>query len=157
VADIPVEIWQLLRDEEEHDVVILRDEEERLLPIAIGVCEAAAIWVKLAPELAAPYLRRPWSHDLMQAMLERLGAKLERVVIDGFTGGTFYATLHLRYREAELVVDSRPSDAIALVLRMPAPLFVNDEVMAEAGFRFDETQDDSDDGPPDLWDEGMPQ
>ncbi len=154
MADIPVEVWQLLRDEEEHDVVILRDAQERLLPIAIGVCEAAAIWVKLAPEVAAPYLRRPWSHDLMQALLERRGAQLERVVIDGFTNGTFYATLHLRFRDEELVIDSRPSDAIALMLRMNAPLLVNTEVMEEAGFGLDEMPDEPDEGP-DLWDEGM--
>jgi hypothetical protein len=134
VADIPVEIWQLVRDEEGKDVkdvVLLRDERGRFLPIVIGVCEAAAIWVRLAPDLAAPYLRRPWSHDLMQSLLERLGASLERVVIDNFANDTFFATLHLRYRDQELVVDARPSDAIALALRMYAPILVNDEVMDE--------------------------
>ncbi len=56
MADIPVEVWQLVRDEEKnHDVLLLRDERGRLLPIQIGMCEAAAIWVRLAPsELAAP-------------------------------------------------------------------------------------------------------
>jgi len=134
MADIPVEIWQLVRDEEGKDVkdvVLLRDERGRFLPIVIGVCEAAAIWVRLAPDLAAPYLRRPWSHDLMQSLLERLGAGLERVVIDNFANDTFFATLHLRYRDQELVVDARPSDAIALALRMYAPILVNDEVMDE--------------------------
>jgi len=154
MVDLPVEVWQLLRDEKEQDVVILRDEQDRLLPIAIGVCEAAAIWVRLAPELAAPYLRRPWSHDLIQAMLERLGAKLDRVVIDGFSNSTFYATLHISYRGQEVVVDSRPSDAIALLLRMRAPLLVDSEVMEEAGFRLDHREEDENNG--DQWNEELP-
>jgi len=134
VADIPVEIWQLVREEEGKDVkdvVLLRDEQGRFLPIPIGVCEAAAIWVRLAPDLAAPYIRRPWSHDLLQSLLERLDARLERVVIDAFTNDTFYATLHLAQHDRELVVDARPSDALALALRLYAPILVNDEVMDE--------------------------
>jgi len=148
VADIPVEIWQLVRDEESKDVkdvVLLRDEQGRFLPIVIGVCEAAAIWVRLAPEAAAPYLRRPWSHDLMQTMIERLGARLVRVVIDNFARETFYATLHLEYHGQELVVDARPSDAIALALRLYAPLLVHDEVMDEAAITAE--SDDEEPGP----------
>jgi len=130
MADLPVEIWQLVKDEDK-DVVLLRDERGRFLPIVIGVCEAAAIWVRLQPDQAAPFLRRPWSHDLMQSLLERLGAKLERVVIDNFANDTFFATLHIQHRDKELVVDARPSDAIALALRLFSPILVNDEVMDE--------------------------
>lgn len=146
MADIPVTVWQLVRDEDGHDVILLRDADGRLLPIVIGICEAAAIWVCLAPELAKTYLRRPWSHDLMQALLERLGARLERVVIDDCANGTFFATLHVRYREEEIIVDARPSDAIALLLRMPAPILVNAEIMDAASF-YPEPNDDEDDGP----------
>ena len=89
----------MARDEDGHDVVLLRDGEGRILPIVIGVCEAAAIWVMLSPDLAKPYVRRPWSHDLMQAMLERLGAHLDRVEIDGVSRGVFFATLHVTCRE----------------------------------------------------------
>ena len=134
MANIPVEIWQLVRDEENKDVkdvVLLRDESGRFLPIVIGVCEAAAIWVRLAPEVAAPYLRRPWSHDLMQSLIERLGARLVPVVIDNFMNDTFFATLHFEHNGNELLVDARPSDAIALALRLYAPILVNDEVMDE--------------------------
>lgn len=156
MADLPVEIWQLVRDEQGRDIVMLRDEQGRVLLIEIGVCEAASIWVRLAPDTTVPYLRRPWSHDLMQSMLERLGAQLLRVVIDDCVRDvdknlikyTFYATLHLTYRGQEVVVDARPSDATALALRMGAPLFVNTQVMddhailPEGGF---------DDGP-EPWD-----
>lgn len=155
MANIPVEVWQLVRDEEGKDVkdvVLLRDEQGRFLPIEIGVCEAAAIWVRLAPDLAAPYLRRPWSHDLMQALLERLGATLERVVIDGFAKNIFYATLYLQCRGTERLVDARPSDAIALALRMSAPILVNDEVMEDAAITpgEDNGNDDPWAEPPDL-------
>lgn len=149
MADTLVEVWQLVRDEEDHDVLLLRDEQGRLLPIRIGVCEAAAIWVRLAPEKAAPFLRRPWSHDLIHAMLDRLGAELNRVVIDDFNKDTFYATLHLRQHGKELVVDARPSDAIALLLRMNAPLLVNSEVMDEQAFHPEMGDDEG----PGYWEE----
>lgn len=134
MSDTPVEVWQLARDEDGRDVVLLRDDQGRVLPIIIDVCTAAAIWVAISPDLAKPYVRRPWSHDLMQAMLHRLGARIERGVIDGYLNGAFLATLHLHYRGEELVVDARPSDTIALLLRESAPLFVNDEVMLEEAF-----------------------
>ncbi|MHB9023730.1 MAG: bifunctional nuclease family protein [Armatimonadota bacterium] len=152
MIDRPVEIWQIVRDEGGHDIVLLRDDRGRLLPIEIGVCEAAAIWVRLAPEAALPWhlrIRRPWSHDLIQALLERLNAKLERVVIDGLTNGTFFATLHVNYFGDELLIDARPSDSIALVLRMHAPLFVNDEVLDMAAFLPEETNGE-DEGPDEM-------
>jgi len=142
MADIPVEIWQLVRDEEDHDIVLLRDESGRLLPIVIGMCEASAIWVRLSAEQAAPYLRRPWTHDLIQTVLERLGAQLSHVVIDHVADETFFATLYLSYQGSELMLDTRPSDAIALLLRMPAPLYVSEEVMAESSIAAENEEDD---------------
>ena len=134
MAEIPVEIWQMMRDDEGHDIVFLRDAQGQLLPIAIGPCEAAAIWVRLAPELAAPFVRRPWTHDLLAEMLERMGVTLARVVIDNLdAAGTFYATLHLDDHGREVLADARPSDVLALLLRIPAPLSVEESVMAEAG------------------------
>ncbi len=154
--DIPVEVWQIASDENGHEVVLLRDERGRVLPIVIGFCEAAAIWVRLETERSQPYIRRPWSHDLIQHMLERLGAELERVVIDDFTNNTFFATLHLRYRGRELVVDSRPSDALALVLRMPAPVLVSAEVMdAESKLPDSDQLEQHLDFGEDLPDEGL--
>lgn len=142
MSDIPVEVWQLARDEDGRDVVLLRDEQGRVLPIVIDICTAASIWVAISPDISKPYIRRPWSHDLMQAMLDRLGAEVERGVIDGYLNGAFLATLHLRYRGEELVVDARPSDTISLLLRKSAPLFVNDEVMDEESLSVDDGDDD---------------
>jgi uncharacterized protein len=148
VTLVRVQVWQVVRDEEQHDIVLLRDDDGRVLPIAIGSCEAAAIWVRLAPELAAPYLRRPWTHDLLQTTLERLGARLAHVVIDDLSNGTFFATLHLTSHGKEVVVDCRPSDAIALLLRTGAPLSVEETVMQEAGLK--PLADDNGDHPDDL-------
>jgi bifunctional DNase/RNase len=75
----------------------------------------------------------------MQVAIERLGAQLERVVIDGLVDGTFFATLHLFRGEDEMLIDARPSDAIALLLRMSGALFVNDEVMEEASIKPEDT------------------
>ena len=149
MSDILVEVWQLARDEDGHDVLLLRDDRGRVLPILIGVCEAAAIWVALAPDQARPFVRRPWSHDLLLNMIEQLGAHLDRVVIDGFVNDVFLATLHLTHGEGEFVVDVRPSDGIALLLRAAAPLYVNNEVMDdEAAFpeNGDEGEDATDNG-----------
>ena len=116
-------------------VVILMDgTETRFLPIWIGVFEADAILVALE-EFKAP---RPASHDLMKSLITQLGATLERVVIHSLDdsspqGGTYFA--HLIVRNAtggELEIDSRPSDSIALALRLNAPLFVAEDVLARS-------------------------
>lgn len=144
MTDIPVAIWQLAQDEDGHDVVLLRADDGRMLPIVIGVCEAAAIWVMLSPEQAKPYIRRPWSHDLMLAMLQGLGARLERVVVDAYREGAFFATLHLQRQGEEMMIDARPSDAIALLLRASAPLYVNDDVLREEGLATGSETDEGD-------------
>src|SRR5436309_6914428 len=93
----------------------------RELPIWIGPFEAQAIALELHG-VAAP---RPLTHDLMKSLVERLGAKLDRVVIEDLRDGTFFATLHLAGPGGgDIVLDARPSDAIALALRLHGPLLV---------------------------------
>ena len=107
-------------------IVILKNEVgDRLLPIWVGPFEAQAIAMK-RENVAAP---RPMTHDLLESMVRTLGAKVERGVIHDLREGTFYAVVHLRRGADALVVDSRPSDAIALALRMEAPIFVEPEVL----------------------------
>ena len=146
MSDILVDICQLTRDEDGHDFVLLRDKRGRVLSLPVGVCEASAIWVALATEQARPFVRRPWSHDLLRNMIERLGARLERVVIDGYVNDIFLATLHLTHGAEEVVVDVRPCDGIALLLRGAAPLYVNNEVMDEEAV-FPEPGDEGEDLP----------
>jgi bifunctional DNase/RNase len=114
----------------EAPVVILREEGGSLyLPIWIGVFEANAI--ALAVEGVA--LQRPMTHDLLRGLLESLGASLRRVEIHSLLEGTFHARLLLTSKQGEeIVVDSRPSDAMALALRTGAPIWTAREVLDQA-------------------------
>jgi bifunctional DNase/RNase len=100
-----------------------------VLPIWIGQLEATSILV--AVENAD--VPRPLAHDLMRLMLEALDASTSRVEVTRIDDGTFYAAITLSTPLGDRVVDARPSDAIALASRTGAPMWVADEVMADAG------------------------
>jgi uncharacterized protein len=112
-----------------HDpVVILKDVEgKRFLPILIGPFEATSIALALE---GAP-VPRPLSHDLMRSMLETLDARLEQIVIHDIRESTFFAKLVIRTNGELQEIDARPSDCIALALRMQAPIFVSDKIVLE--------------------------
>jgi bifunctional DNase/RNase len=112
-------------------VVLLQETEgtHRSLPIFIGPPEAAAIAVALQG-LDSP---RPMTHDLMQNLLDALGARLTRVVVTELRESTFYAELQLRAGEKDLSVSCRPSDGIALAVRTHSPLYVEDALMDAEG------------------------
>ena len=131
-GEVRVQIWQMGQDDNSTDVVILKDAQDRLLQMVIGPCEAAAIWLKLEPEQTRELVRRPLTHDLLSAVIERLGAKLERVLIDDLSNGTYFAKLFLTVDDRTLTVDARPSDSIALALRQGAPIFATEAVMQAA-------------------------
>jgi bifunctional DNase/RNase len=116
-------------------VVVLQEEEgERTLPIWIGAPEANAI----ALELQGVKPERPLTHDLMKLLVAGLGGELRRVVISSLRENTYLAEL-LIYRGAEVFeVDARPSDSIALALRMHAPIFSNDDLLDRTA-KSDET------------------
>jgi bifunctional DNase/RNase len=110
-------------------MIILRDEEEkRSLPIWVGLFEANAIALELEKVTTA----RPMTHDLIKNILESLDARVQKVVVNDLRENTFYAVLYLRLGNADITVDSRPSDAIALALRVGAPIFVEEEVVQKA-------------------------
>lgn len=114
-------------------VIVLKPLEEpegegRLLPIWIGQPEATSILLALE----GAELPRPLTHDLMRSLLETLGAYVERVEITRVEEGTFFAAIVIRAEERTLVVDARPSDSIALAIRMQAPIFVAETVLDEA-------------------------
>ncbi|MFQ5829218.1 MAG: bifunctional nuclease family protein [Candidatus Methylomirabilia bacterium] len=107
-------------------IIILRDEEEkRSLPIWVGIFEANAI----ALELEKVTTPRPMTHDLIKNILEALQARVLKVVVNDLRENTFFAVLHLQLGGSEVTVDSRPSDAIALALRVGAPIFVDEDVV----------------------------
>ena len=110
-------------------IIILRDEEEkRSLPIWVGIFEANAIALELE-KIATP---RPMTHDLIKNILEALEARVLKVVVNDLRENTFFAAIHLQLGQSEITVDSRPSDAIALALRVGAPIFVEEEVVKRA-------------------------
>jgi bifunctional DNase/RNase len=108
--------------------VALKDKEGRTIQIWIGLFEATSISVALRRE----GLPRPLTHDLIKILLERFGATVERVVIDDLWQSTFYAKLCLSRNGDSFEVDCRPSDAIAVGLRYNAPIWVAENVLAEA-------------------------
>ncbi len=121
------------QDQHGAEFVLLRDDQKRSLLIWIGPWEALAILMKL--EGNEP--RRPMTYDLMNNMLEKLGVKVERVVVDDLSNNIFYAKIHLTIDGREVIVDSRPSDAIALALRAEAPIYVAESVMQQASIPFE--------------------
>src|SRR5215510_8777963 len=110
-------------------IIILRDDEEkRSLPIWVGLAEANAI----ALELEKIPTARPMTHDLIKNILESVEARVAKVVVNDLRENTFYAVIHLRLGSRDLTVDSRPSDAIALALRVDAPIYVEEDVLTKA-------------------------
>jgi bifunctional DNase/RNase len=110
-------------------IVILKDVEgNRALPIWIGANEANAI----AMEMERITTPRPMTHDLIRNILEGLKAKVSRIVVNDLRDNTFYAVIFLTVNGTEVAIDSRPSDAIALALRVKSPIFVAEKVIREA-------------------------
>jgi bifunctional DNase/RNase len=113
-------------------IVLLRDMEERnFLPIWIGMFEAAAIAMELQ-EFKAP---RPMTHDLLTNIIEKMGGKVTKVIINEIIDNTFYAVIELvQSNNPEKIhkIDSRPSDAVAIAVRTHSPIFVSESVMVKA-------------------------
>jgi bifunctional DNase/RNase len=106
-----------------------QDAPHRVLPIFIGGREAVAIALALSGEPPP----RPLTHDLLAAVIETLDARVDHVEVTDVREGTFVAELALHGPHGGVSLDSRPSDAIALALRLDAPLFASDEVLDQAG------------------------
>jgi len=112
-----------------HDpVVILKDlEGKRYLPILIGPFEATAI----ALALEGTPVPRPLSHDLMKSIIDKLKARVLRIVIHDIQDNTFYAKVVIEADNQTVEIDARPSDSIALALRTNAPIFVSERIILE--------------------------
>jgi len=107
-------------------IVILKDmEEKKAIPIWIGLFEASAI----ATRLENISFSRPMTHDLIKNIIDKLEAKLLKVEINDLKNNTYYAEMHLAQETGVIVIDARPSDAIAVALRTDAPIYVDDNVI----------------------------
>ena len=110
-------------------IILLRDSGgERVITIWVGAFEANAIALQIE-NVSTP---RPMTHDLLNNVIQGLNASLAKVVVCEVKDSTFYALMHLRLPDGIVVVDARPSDAIALALRASAPIFVDEDVIEEA-------------------------
>lgn len=110
-------------------VVILKDATaKRFLPIWIGQFEATSILM----ELQGVQPSRPLTHDLLKSIIDTFKASVDQIVISDLREGTFFAKIHITFDAAPLVIDSRPSDAIALAVRTKAPIFAEEGVLEKA-------------------------
>ncbi len=110
-------------------IVILKDEEgQRVLPIWVGIFEANAIALQIE-NIETP---RPMTHDLLRNVIDDLSAGVERIVVSDLKDNTFYALIHVRVGGEIVAIDARPSDAIALALRVRAPILVEETVIENA-------------------------
>ena len=128
---VPTELSRILITETSDQQVIWLKEQNgtRSFPIVIGIFEAYAIKRKLNDEV----IERPLTHDLLASVLGRLDVQVERIVVTALKRTTFYASIVLQRNGGTVTVDSRPSDAIALAVRVGAPIFVEDEVFELVG------------------------
>jgi hypothetical protein len=110
-------------------IVILKEiDGEKTLPIWIGLLEATAI----ASELEGIQFSRPMTHDLLKNVMEMADVKVNKIEVCDLKDNTYYALIHITHDGKEINIDARPSDALALSLRMNAPIFVEEEVIEKS-------------------------
>lgn len=122
-------------------IVVLHDKENRkALPIWIGSAEASAIIRKIENLTVS----RPMTHDLIVNLIEKTGYELEKIEINDVEKETYYATLFLKDNDGNVLqIDSRPSDAIAIAIRIDAPIFVTANVISNGSVSTDSAKDEA--------------
>ncbi|MBF0595281.1 MAG: bifunctional nuclease family protein [Candidatus Omnitrophica bacterium] len=127
---VPVELSRIIIDEKNHDqAVVLREKGgSRQVPIVIGFVEATSIQMKISG-VESP---RPLTHDLLVSVLSALGGHVECLTIDDLVDGTFFAKLRLRDKSGHVIgLDCRPSDGIAVAVRLKIPMFIDEKVFTQ--------------------------
>jgi bifunctional DNase/RNase len=129
-------------------IIILKDVNgDSMLPIWVGAFEANAI----AVEIEKLSTQRPMTHDLLKNIVWELGASVRRIVITDLVDNTFYAIIEMTRDGEVIAIDARPSDAIALALRVDCPIYVNQEVIKNSSAAVtDEGEPPGDDWPDDF-------
>ncbi len=124
--DVEVELSRIIINEaSDQQIIVLKERHgQRSFPIVIGIVEIFAIDRRLKG-IKPP---RPMTHDLLGSVVENLGARIEKIVINDLRNHTFYAKIHLSSNGRTVKIDSRPSDAIALGVASNAPIFVAEHV-----------------------------
>lgn len=138
-----VEVKALVMDPmQKMPVLLLRDPQSRkVVPVWIGHPEATAI----AMIMQNRDFPRPLTHDLVKVILKSLGGDLDRIVIDSIQDSTYFATLYVRDRTGKThEIDARPSDSIAIALRIGSPIYISDEVFQVAAVEMPAAEDEGD-------------
>jgi len=125
VVGVFEELLQSGDREQRVTLVVLRDPAERELRLPVGSCEGFAIHIAHEQQIAP----RPLTHDLALRLVEKLSAKLDRVVIHRLSNDTPHGTMHLRTAGGALALDVAPGDAVAVALRAEVPIFVTDDLL----------------------------
>ncbi|MBN1201816.1 MAG: bifunctional nuclease family protein [Anaerolineae bacterium] len=119
----------------QYRIVVLKDSVSgRYLPIFIGPCEAEAI----AMRLQKMKVERPLTHDLLKAMITEMGGEVQHIIVNDLRNDTFYARIIVEQNGVTREIDSRPSDAIALAVRLEVPIYVEESVMDRASIMPEE-------------------
>ena len=119
-------------------VVMLKEKgAKRYLPIFIGPAEANAIAIKLRGET----LSRPLTHDLLRNTVEALGASVDSIKINDLMNDTFYAKIVFNVEGEQLEIDARPSDALALAVRVDVPIYAEESVLDKAGISLEKVEE----------------
>ena len=126
---VPAEVWTVAKAEQGSAVLVKPIGSEVAVPIFIGPLEAQSILIGLANHK----MPRPLTHDLFLATTKELNSTITRIEITELKDGTFYARLILNQGGNEVVMDSRPSDSIALAVRAKCPIYIDEGVVDEAG------------------------
>lgn len=127
----------------QHRIVVLKDtNSDRYLPIWIGPCEADAI----TTELQEVPPQRPLTHDLLRSVIREMGGNVVHILVNDLRNDVYYARVVIDVDGKRVEIDSRPSDAIALAVRVKAPVFVADTVMDKAAIEPDDDVEDEVEG-----------
>ncbi|MFC1733096.1 bifunctional nuclease family protein [candidate division KSB1 bacterium] len=133
---IPVRVHGVTADPTTNQflMLLIDDKGKRLLPIVIGQWEAQSI----AWNMQGVELQRPLTHDLFKTLLLSADLEVTKIVINDLRENTFYAQIGIKNSGKDLDIDSRPSDAVAIALRMKAPIFVSETVISKAAVEIED-------------------
>jgi bifunctional DNase/RNase len=126
---VPAEVWTIAKSDAGSAVLIKPVGSDVAVPIFIGPAEAHSILIGLANHK----MPRPFTHDLFLSTLKQTGITIKRIEITELKEGTFYARLLVQRSEEELSIDARPSDCIALAVRVKCPIYIDEAVVDETG------------------------
>jgi hypothetical protein len=116
----------VISETSDQQVIVLREKDgERSFPIIIGIFEA----VSIDRRLKGIEIPRPLTHDLIENVIDGMGGKLEKIVVNDLQENTFFAKLHISRDGEDIEIDSRPSDAVAIAVRVKCPIFVEESVL----------------------------